>query len=458
MNIVCDKVLLSAAIDGVSKAVTMRSAIPVLEGILLKAEGFQLNLTGYDLEMGIVTTIEANVKEAGEVVLNAKLLSSMISRMPAGQVSILSAENGKTTIQSGVVQFEIQSMPANDFPELPNTGAEETLTIKTGVLKDMIDRTLYAVSQDEKKPAHTGELFEILPDKLTVVALDGYRLAIVERPVTAVKDIRIIVPSKTMTEVAHLLPNDDEEPVHISANRRYVVFMAGGYTIMSRLIEGEFLNYRNVIPADSRTRVTIDTKEFIETIERASLIITERLKNPLRISFTEGRVVVRCQTNLGRVVDEFNADCEGDEVEIGFNNRYLLDALRNAAKRGVDVRLVLPGIPDKKLVFRLSRSYYLPLLRAGVRIYEYTPGFLHAKCWVSDDVTAVVGSINMDYRSLFLHFECGVLLQKNSQVAVLRDDVRATLPQCREIQVMECRTSLPGTVLDSVLRLLSPLM
>ena len=213
MNIVCDKVLLSAAIDGVSKAVTMRSAIPVLEGILLKAEGFQLNLTGYDLEMGIVTTIEANVKEAGEVVLNAKLLSSMISRMPAGQVSILSAENGKTTIQSGVVQFEIQSMPANDFPELPNTGAEETLTIKTGVLKDMIDRTLYAVSQDEKKPAHTGELFEILPDKLTVVALDGYRLAIVERPVTAVKDIRIIVPSKTMTEVAHLLPNDDEEPV-----------------------------------------------------------------------------------------------------------------------------------------------------------------------------------------------------------------------------------------------------
>lgn len=136
----------------------------------------------------------------------------------------------------------------------------------------------------------------------------------------------------------------------------------------------------------------------------------------------------------------------------------MLDALRNAAKRGVDVRLVLPGIPDKKLVFRLSRSYYLPLLQAGVRIFEFTPGFLHAKCWVSDDVTAVVGSINMDYRSLFLHFECGVLLQHSSQVAVLRDDVLATLPQCREVQVTDCRTSLPGTVLDSVLRLLSPLM
>ena len=136
----------------------------------------------------------------------------------------------------------------------------------------------------------------------------------------------------------------------------------------------------------------------------------------------------------------------------------MLDALKNAAKRGVDVRLVLPGIPDKKLVFRLSRSYYLPLLQAGVRIYEYTPGFLHAKCYVSDDHTAVVGSINMDYRSMFLHFECGVLLLNNSQVLALRDDVRRTLPQCREIHRTDCRTSLPGTVLDSVLRLLSPLM
>ncbi len=136
----------------------------------------------------------------------------------------------------------------------------------------------------------------------------------------------------------------------------------------------------------------------------------------------------------------------------------MLDALKNAAKRGVDVRLVLPGIPDKKLVFRLSRSYYLPLLRAGVHIYEYTPGFLHAKCYVSDDRVAVVGSINMDYRSLFLHFECGVLLQYNSQIAVLRDDVRATLPQCREIAVSDCRTNLLGTLLDSVLRLLSPLL
>ena len=298
MKIICDKTLLSAAIDGVSRAVTLRSTVPVLEGILLKAEGFTLTLTGYDLELGIVTTIEANVLEPGEIVLNAKLLSDMVRRMPAGQINISVADNGKTTIQGGVAQFEIQSMPATDFPQLPNTGAEETLTIKTGTFREMVERTLYAVSQDEKRPAHTGELFEIGTESLTVVALDGFRLAIVERKVPANKEIRIIVPGKTMNEVLRLLANDDEAEVRICANRRYVVFITAGYTIMSRLIEGEFLNYKNVIPEGYRTQAVLDTKGFIETIERASLIITERLKNPLRITFTEGKVIVRCQTSL----------------------------------------------------------------------------------------------------------------------------------------------------------------
>jgi DNA polymerase-3 subunit beta len=361
VNIVCDKTLLSAAIDGVSKAVTPRSTVPVLEGILLKAEGFQLTLTGYDLEMGIITTIEANVIQPGEIVLNAKLLSDMVHRMPAGEISISVAENGKATIQSGVAQFEIQSMLANDYPDLPNTDTEQTLTIKTGVLRDMIDRTLYAVSQDERKPAHTGELIEINPDHMTIVALDGYRLAIVDRPVTASKDIRIIVPAKTMNEVNRLMDSDPEADVFICANRRYVVFRAAGYTIISRLIEGEFLNYRNVIPDGHRTRVVLEARDFINTIERASLIITERLKNPLRISFTQSKVTVRCQTNLGRVMDEFNATTEGEEVEIGFNNRYLLDALRNARTDQVCLEISGPLSPVKVLPAEGNDFIYLVL-------------------------------------------------------------------------------------------------
>ncbi len=361
MNIVCDKALLSSAIDGVSKAVTLRSSIPALEGILLKAEGFQLTLTGYDLEMGITTTIEANVRQAGEIVLSAKLLGDMVRRLPSGEVSIYTNESGNATIKGGVAEFDILAMSASDYPDLPTPGADHTLTIKAGMLRGMIEKTLYAVSQDDKKPAHTGELFAIEEDKLTVVALDGYRLAIVERPVQAEKHIRIIIPAKTLTEVNKLL-GDDEDDVRISANRRFVVFNSGNYTILSRLIEGEFLNYANVIPNGCKTRVVLETRDFIDTIERASLIITERLKNPLRILFdASGKVTVRCQTNLGKVVDEFSAQVEGDPVEIGFNNRYLLDALRNARCDKAVLELSGPLSPVKILPEEGEDFIYLVL-------------------------------------------------------------------------------------------------
>lgn len=361
MNIVCDKALLSSAIDGVSKAVTLRSSIPALEGILLKAEGFQLTLTGYDLEMGITTTIEANVRQAGEIVLSAKLLGDMVRRLPSGEINIYTNESGNATIKGGVAEFDILAMSASDYPDLPTPGADHTLTIRAGMLRGMIEKTLYAVSQDDKKPAHTGELFAIEEDKLTVVALDGYRLAIVERPVQAEKHIRIIIPAKTLTEVNKLL-GDDEDDVHISANRRFVVFNSGNYTILSRLIEGEFLNYANVIPNGCKTRVVLETRDFIDTIERASLIITERLKNPLRILFdASGKVTVRCQTNLGKVVDEFSAQVEGDSVEIGFNNRYLLDALRNARCEKVVLELSGPLSPVKILPEEGEDFIYLVL-------------------------------------------------------------------------------------------------
>ena len=359
MNIVCDKSLLSAAIDGVSRAVTLRSSIPALEGILFKAEGFQLTLTGYDLEMAITTTIESNVREAGEIVLPAKLLGDVVRRLPAGEISIITNENGSATVKGGVAEFDILAISASDFPDLPNPGAEPTFSIKAGELKGMIDKTIYAVSQDDRKPAHTGELFAIEENKLTVVALDGYRLAIVEKEIEAKKHIRIIIPAKTLVEVNKLLGDDDQE-VSISANRRFVVFENSRYTIMSRLIEGEFLNYNNVIPEGFRTRAVIDTRDFIDTIERASLIITERLKNPLRILFSD-RVTVRCQTNLGKVVDEFSAKIEGEPVEIGFNNRYLLDALRNSKQEQVVLEMGGPLSPVKILPAEGNDFIYLVL-------------------------------------------------------------------------------------------------
>ena len=328
MKFECEKSLLASAIEGVSRAITNRSAIPVLEGIYLKAEGFNLTLTGYDMEMGITTTIECNVLVPGETVLEAKLLLSMVSRMPAGDVRIELTDEGQAIISGGVAEFEIPALNASDYPSLPVTGADNTMTIPTSMMRELIEKTIYAVSQDDKKPAHTGELFVIEPGSLTIVALDGYRLAIIQRDVECTRDIRIIIPAKTLQELLKIMGGPDD-PVKIYDHRRYVVFTTNGYTIMSRLIEGDFLNYESVIPKEKRTRVTVDCKTFINTIERASLIITERLKNPLRITFGEDKITVRCQTPLGKVVDEFApVAMTGDPVEIGFNNRYLLDAMR----------------------------------------------------------------------------------------------------------------------------------
>ena len=175
MKFECEKTLLASAIEGVSRAITNRSAIPVLEGVYLKAEGFNLTLTGYDMEMGITTTIECNVLVPGETVLEAKLLLSMVSRMPAGDVRIELTDEGQAIISGGVAEFEIPALNASDYPSLPVTGADNTMTIPTSMMRELIEKTIYAVSQDDKKPAHTGELFVIEPGSLTIVALDGYR-------------------------------------------------------------------------------------------------------------------------------------------------------------------------------------------------------------------------------------------------------------------------------------------
>ena len=361
MTFECEKSLLASAIEGVSRAITNRAAIPVLEGIYLKAEGFQLTLTGYDMEMGITTTIECNVLIAGETVLDARLLGSMVSRMPGGDVRVELTDEGQAKISCGVAEFEIPAMMPSDYPALPNPGAENTMTIPCSMMREMIEKTIYAVSTEDKKPAHTGELFVIEPGSLTVVALDGYRLAIIKRNVECTRDIRIIIPGKTLQELLKIMGGDEDE-VKIDANRRYVVFTTNGYTIMSRLIEGDFLNYEGVIPKDKKTRVTVDCKTFIDTIERASLIITERLKNPLRINFAEDKVTVRCQTPLGKVVDEFAPiEMAGDAVEIGFNNRYLLDALRYSKCERMVLEINGPLSPVKLLPENGTDFIYLVL-------------------------------------------------------------------------------------------------
>ncbi len=337
MKFSCEKKILADAVAGVLRAVPSASSVPVLQGILFKAEGFVLELRGYDLEMAITTQITANVIQPGEVVLPAKLVNDMIRSMSSDEVNIECEENMSTKITGGITEYNLMGMSSSEFPSLPTPGADFAFEIDAAELENMIGMTLYATSTDDKKPALTGELFDISPGNLTIVALDGFRVAITNHPVVADKTLSIVVPGKTVSEAARLL-GSSEKPVRVDANNRYIVFSDGTYTVMSRLIEGEFFNYKAAIPKEYKTRVEASVPDFEKAVERCAVIITERLKNPLRITFSEN-IEIKCQTPLGSVNDCVDAQVEGESVEVGFNYRYLLDALRNSGTDRVIIEL-----------------------------------------------------------------------------------------------------------------------
>lgn len=336
----CSRQQLVDAVSNVQRAVSSKSSVPALEGILLKAEESAVSLCGFDLELGMTTKIEAQVIEKGSVILGARLFSDIIRRMPGDVLKLTVGEKNVTVIESGASEFSIAGMDAEEYPELPSVSGEGEFTIPNDLLKGMIRQTLFAVADSDAKPIHTGTLFELSEGKLRLVSVDGYRLALREEILEAEEDMSFVVPGKTLSEVMKLLP-DDEESVSVQVGRRHILFTIGSYTVISRLLEGEFLDYRSAIPSACATEIKTNTREFISSVERVSLLITDRLKSPLRCVFGDEGIQLSCSTAMGRANDQLGASIEGEAVEMGFNNRYLLDALRNT--EGDEVRIQLNG-------------------------------------------------------------------------------------------------------------------
>ena len=313
---------------------------------MLKAYDGQLSLTGYDLELGISTSMEAKILEEGEIVLSAKLLSDMIRRMPGENISISTDEKLLTLIQSGATEYTILGMSSADFPELPTLTDTETLSIGQGTLKSMIGQTLFAIATTDSKPVHTGSMFDVTPEGVTLVSVDGYRLAMRREPIKTSMELRFIVPGKTLSEISKLL-GEDEVPVDMQVSRKHIIFQIEGYSVVSRLLEGEFLDYQAAIPQNSSTTVEIDTRSFMDSIERTSLLISDRLRSPLRIRFDSQQIKISCSTALGKAYDEISGTVTGPEVEMGFNNKYILDALRAAGCEKVRLEIGGPLSPMK---------------------------------------------------------------------------------------------------------------
>lgn len=335
----CDRQVFYAAITHVAKGVAQKSTIPELERLKLRLDHDMLELTGYDLEFGIQRTIEVESEDSGEFVILPRLLSEAVRRFSGERVQMEVDENYGVRMTCDATQFQISAMSAEEYPSLPNLSMQSGMQIEQSVLNSMIRQTSYAASTSEAKPVLTGELFEVEQDVLHVAAIDGYRLAVRQEPISSAENFRFVVPKRTLLEVANMLKDDAEDLCDISADRRYVVFEFNGYTVFSRLLEGEFHNYRSSIPNQHETEVLMDTVELTRCLERCSLLISGKYNAPVRCTFSGGALEIWCKTGIGEIHDKIPAQISGPDVTIGFDNRFLLEAVRAADCDQVKIQL-----------------------------------------------------------------------------------------------------------------------
>ena len=369
MKFTCEKALLQAAISTTSRAVSPKSSIPALEGILVEA-GSELRLTGYNLETGIRTTVPADIQEEGTLVLGARLFGEIIRKLPDDMVSF-QAENYMVKIKCGMSEFNILGTDPEEFPELPTVEYQNSLLLPQSKLKSMIPQTIFAVSDNESRPIHTGSLFEVDDSGLTVVSVDGYRLALRHEAIEkkeGAPEFSFVVPGAALSEVEKIC-SDVDEPASVTQGARHVMFKVGDTMLVSRRLEGEFLAYRQAIPRNNTIIVEGDTRTLLSSIDRVSLIISDKLKSPLRCVFDNGVLKISTKTAIGDAYDQCPIQGDGEGLEIGFNNKYLMDALKAAPAdkvrleltTGVSPCVILPTEGEEKFLYMV-----LPVrLRAG---------------------------------------------------------------------------------------------
>jgi len=345
MKITCNRQELLSSITGVSRAVSGKSSIPSIEGILFECDDTKLKLTAYDLEIGIITYTAAEIYDTGSIVINSRLLNDILRKSDGDTVTIESDDNLRVKIQSGITKYSFIGISPLDFPELPVPATDDSLTIPGQDVKELIDKTIYAVSTSDQKPVHTGSKFILNDNTLTVVSVDGHRLAIAKKEgLESDLDTSFIVPAKTLQELSKLI-GDKEENIRISTARRYAVFHLVGYTVITRLLEGDFIDYKKSLPRAYKTVVKINAADLMDAVDRTSLLISDRFKSPIRLEVEDQTIKVSCTTALGSVHDEIACEADGEPVVIGFNYRYILDALRNAGVSKVKLMLNEPTMP-----------------------------------------------------------------------------------------------------------------
>ena len=330
MKIICSRERLMEAISIVQKAVATRSTLPVLDGILIEA-GDGVKLTGYDLETGIECNIEADVPDAGSIVINARMFGDIIRKLPEDVVTIESTDNFAVRIECGSAHFSIKGQSAEDYPKIPIVEDAEQLKMKQHLLKDMIRQTIFAVSTDESRPTLNGVFFSSTDKTVEMVSIDGFRLALRRNEFEEeLPKMSFIVPGKALAEVGRILVSTQDETIEIYPSRNHIMFNTGRVKLVARLIQGEYMNYRSILPQTAETTITISPAAMMAAVERASLVISsEDRRYPVRLTTEDDDILtVSASTEIGTLREEINVSSQGSKIDIDFNPRYFLDALK----------------------------------------------------------------------------------------------------------------------------------
>lgn len=338
MKFSCEKSLLQAAINTASRAVSAKSSIPALEGLLLQAQQ-QLTISGYNMQTGIRTSVEADVIQGGSLVLSARLFGDIIRRMPDDVVVFTSDEHMNVKLTCGDASFDILAISADDYPDLPEVEDQHSVSIQQRLLRTMIGQTSFAVSTNEARPVHTGSLFEIQEKELTMVSVDGFRLALRREHLEGNGGaFSFVAPGSALNEVEKIC-EDTEDPAVITLGNRHLLFEVGSTQLICRRLEGDFLDYKTAIPRNNPIHIVVDNKSLINSIDRISVVISEKQKSPVRCIFEADRVCLSAKTANGEAKDICAVAGDGNGLEIGFNNRYLLEALKYAPADSVRLEL-----------------------------------------------------------------------------------------------------------------------
>jgi len=332
MKIVCEKEKLLKGINSVVRGVPTRTTMPILEGILIQTNDNELKLTSYDLELGIEYTMECDVKEEGNTVVNSIMFSEIIRKLPDTEISIEVNENNLLVIECEGSLYKLSTMNPDEFPELPKIIVENSIQTEQTVLKSMIRKTIFAVSIEENRPIFTGCLFEVINNSLNVVAIDGFRMGWVSNSLSsASNNFKAVIPGKTLNEVNKIIL-DSFDSIKIGVSKNQAIFEMENCKIVTRLLDGEFLNYSSVIPSNWETRIRVNKNSLQNCFERVSLIssssIEKEKKYPVKISIDVGKVLISCTNQTGDAKEEIYLETEGKELEIGVNPKYFLDALK----------------------------------------------------------------------------------------------------------------------------------